>query len=101
MSASRSPQGATSLLPGSYPPSGRAWAEEKIATLCVFNALFRSKQWNGRIDPFHHDHVADFACRGPAIVRRGFRHLIDCPAMGACEVLYAVTLNLHLPQSSA
>ena len=76
---------ATAWLRGSYPPRCRAWAEENIATLCIFNALFRSKQRNGRIDPIHHDRVADFTCRRSAIARGHFSHLIDCPAMGAGE----------------
>jgi hypothetical protein len=64
-------RGDSTLLLGRRPPAGRPWTDEKIATLCVLNAFFGSEQWNGRIDPFHHDHVADFACCGPAIVRGG------------------------------
>jgi len=75
----------------SYPPPGAG--TKKIVSLCVYNALFRPKQWNSRIDPFYHDHVADFACRRPAIVRGSFRYLINCPAMGAGEINTA-TFNL-------
>jgi len=78
-------------LPGGWSSFGRG----KIATLCVFNALFRSKQCNGRIDPIHHNRVADFTCRRPAIVRGRFRHLIDCPAMCAGEILSPTMPNLH------
>jgi hypothetical protein len=71
------------------------WVGKKIATPCVFNVRFRSKQWNGRIYPFHHDFDADFASRGSSVMRGAFRHLIDRPAMGAGEILIAVALDLH------
>jgi hypothetical protein len=61
----------------------------------VFNSVFRSKQWNGRIDPFHQNHAADFACCRSGIVRRGLRHFINRPAIRAGKILGATMLNLH------
>ena len=57
----------------------------EIAMPCVFGVL-RSKQRNGRVDPLHHDRVADFAGRGTGVVRGTFRYLIDRPAMGAGKI---------------
>jgi hypothetical protein len=61
----------------------------------LFKTVFRSKQWNGRIDPIHQNHVADFACRRSGIMRRGLRHFIDRQAMGTGKIRGATMFDLH------
>jgi hypothetical protein len=82
---------------GDFPPVGRVRAKEEIAAPRVFDTVFRSKQWNGRIDPFHQKHVTDFACRRSGIMRGRLQHFIDRPAMGAGKIRGAIMLNLHTP----
>jgi hypothetical protein len=71
---------------GCRPLIGSVRTKGKKAAPCVFNTVFHSKRWNGRIDQFHQNHAADFACCRSGIVRRGLRHLINCPAMGAGKI---------------
>jgi hypothetical protein len=71
--------------------------EEKIAARRFFDALLLSKHWNRGICPFYRGPIADFARRGPGVMRGTFRYLIDCSAMGAGEIITtaAVALDLH------
>jgi hypothetical protein len=81
-------------LPGRELSAGRS-REQKIAARRLFSVLLRSKHWNRGICPFHHYAVADFARRGPGVMRGTFRYLIGRSAMGTGEILTTVAFDLH------